>query len=176
MNEISIRPVTPADHRAIRELIVNVFHETYDTGEEEATLVEQLRECLEPGENISLIAEHGEKLVGQIFFSAVKFKNHPEIPACVLGPLGIHQRYQKQGIGTQLAQEGLKECAHLGYKVVVVQGSLAYYSRFGFIPIEGTGLHTIFNSEHDMVLELEKGLLSKISGLVDFPAPWHALV
>ena len=40
MNQISIRAETPSDHNAIRDLIVEVFHETYGSGEAEATLVE----------------------------------------------------------------------------------------------------------------------------------------
>ena len=43
-SEISIQPERPGDYSAIRDLIVKVFHETYGSGEDEAALVEQLRE------------------------------------------------------------------------------------------------------------------------------------
>lgn len=176
MNEILIRPEISADHGAVRDLIVTVFTETYGSGEVEAALVEQLRQRSEQGVNISLVAELDEVVVGHIYFSPVQIKDHPDIPVCVLAPLGVTRQYQKQGIGSQLAREGLKACADQGYKVVVVQGSLEYYPRFGFIPIDGTGLTTIFKSEHDMVLELEDGILENLSGLVDYPELWHALI
>jgi len=63
-----------------------------------------------------------------------------------------------------------------GSEAVFVTGALKYYSRFGFVPISSTRLHTIFESEHDMVLELETGLLARVSGLVQYPPPWHAFL
>ncbi|NQU28694.1 MAG: N-acetyltransferase [Candidatus Marinimicrobia bacterium] len=174
MKEISIRAETVSDYTAIRNLIVKVFHETYGSGEPEATLVEQLRQLPQPNTTISLIAELDQALVGQIFFSALQLENHPDIPVCALAPLGVYRQYQQQGIGSQLVEKGLEECAKQGYKAVFVQGSLRYYPRFGFIPLRAD-LYTIFKSDHDMVLELEKGIINKISGLVDYPEPWQAL-
>jgi len=149
-----------------------VFRETYGSGEAEATLVEQLRKQPEHGPNVSLVAELDGVLVGPVFFSGVWLVSHPDIPVCVLASLGVYRQHQRQGIGSQLVREGLAGCADQGYKAVFVQGSLQYYPRFGFAPIGGRGLHTIFKSEHDMVLELERGLLGKVSGLVDYPRPW----
>lgn len=176
MANITIRLETPADYSAIRDLIVEVFTETYGAGETEAALVEQLRLYSSQYPNISLVAEKDDAVVGHIFFSSVTLKDHPEIPTCVLAPLGVYSKYQKQGVGSQLINAGLVECKKLGYKIVIVQGSLEYYPRFCFIPIGPTGLYTIFNSDHDMVLELSPGVLNKVSGLVDYPEPWHDLV
>ena len=176
MNAVSIRAETSSDHSAIRDLIVEVFHETYGSGEAEATLVEQLRQKPERGPIISLVAELSGVLVGHVFFSAVRLADHPDIPVCALAPLGVYRQHQRQGIGSQLARKGLKDCADQGYKAVFVQGSLQYYPRFGFIPIGGTRLHTIFNSDHDMVLELEHGILDKVSGLVHYPRPWYVFM
>ena len=174
MNAMSIRAEMLSDCDAIRDLIVEVFHETYGSGEAEATLVEQLREQPEYGPNISLVAELSGTVVGHVFFSAVRLEEHPDIPVCALAPLGVYRQYQKQGIGSKLAQKGVKECANQDYKAVFVQGSLQYYPRFGFIPIDRTHLHTIFKSDHDMVLEIVHGVLDKVAGLVDYPKPWQA--
>ena len=38
MHSISIRAETPVDHGAIRDLIVEVFHETFGSGEAETTV------------------------------------------------------------------------------------------------------------------------------------------
>ena len=175
MNRIVIRAETASDHDAIRNLIIEVFHQTYGSGKAEATLVEQLRQMPENGPTISFVAEIEGVIVGHVFFSGVRLVNHPDIAVCALAPLGVYHQHQKQGIGSQLVQRGLRECALQGYKAVFVQGSLEYYPRFGFVPIGGTHLRTIFESDHDMVLELEKGILSKVSGLADYPTPWHVL-
>ena len=176
MNEITIWAETPFDYRAIRDLIAEVFHETFGSGEDEAALVEQLRQRQGHGPNISLVAETGGMLVGHVFFSAVELAEHPDVPVCVLAPLGICREYQRQGIGSRLVRQGVKECTHQGYKAVFVTGSLEYYPRFGFVPIAGTRLHTIFETGHDMVLELERGLLDEVSGLVDYPEPWQVFL
>jgi len=173
MNNISIRAETASDHDAVCNLISEVFRQTYGSGEAEATLVAQLRQKPEYGPTVSLVADIGGIVVGHVFFSAVRLDNHPDIAVCALAPLGVRRQHQKQGIGSQLVREGLKKCVHHGYRAVFVQGSLQYYPRFGFIPIGGSHLHTIFASDHDMVLELENGILEKVSGLVDYPTPWH---
>jgi putative acetyltransferase len=85
----------------------------------------------------------------------------------------VFRQYQRKGIGSKLVLRGLQECANQGYKAVFVQGGLDYYSRFGFSPISGTGLQTVFKSDLDMVLELKAGILNNVSGLVDYPAPWN---
>ncbi len=176
MSEMSIRAELPSDHSAIRDLILEVFRETYGSGDAEATLVDELRKQSEFGPNISLIAENDGVLVGHVFFSGVRFTDHLDIPVCALAPLGVYRQHQRRGIGSQLSMKGLAECADQGYKAVVVQGSLQYYPRFGFIPIGDTNLHTIFNSDHDMVMEFEQGILNSVSGLIDYPQPWHALI
>ena len=114
MKEILIRSETRSDHDAIRDLITEVFHETFGSGDAEATLVAQLRQNPEYGPTISLVAEMSGIMVGHVFFSAVRLKHHPDIPVCALAPLGVYRQHQKQGIGSQLAQRGLKECANQG--------------------------------------------------------------
>ena len=176
MNPISIRPEKPADYDAIRSLIVEVFHETFGSGEAEATVVEQLRRQPYHGPNVSLVAEEDGALVGHVFFSAVQLEAHPDISVCALAPLGVYRSHQRRGIGSQLVQDGVAACAALGYRAMFVQGSLDYYPRFGFVPIDRTRLHTTFESDHDMAMALEPGLLDTLSGLVAYPEPWHVFL
>ena len=173
MNGVLIRAEKSSDSNAIRNLITEVFGQTYGSGEAEAALVAQLRQKPEYGPIISLVAEIEGVVIGHVFFSSVRLVNHPDIAACALAPLGVYRQHQNQGIGSQLVQKGLTECAHQGYRAAFVQGSLKYYPRFGFMPIGGTHLHTVFKSDHDMAMEFESGLLDKLSGLVDYPAPWQ---
>ncbi|MEO6874763.1 MAG: N-acetyltransferase [Opitutaceae bacterium] len=173
MTKTSIRPEMVSDYEAIHNLVSEVFRETYGSGEQEAELVKQIRQRPEYGPTISLVADIHDVVVGHVLFSAVRLSKRPEIAVCALAPLGVYRQYQKQGIGSKLVLRGLQECASRGYKAVFVQGSLKYYPRFGFKPIRSTRLQTIFNSDHDMVLELEAGVLDKVSGLVDYPMPWN---
>ena len=86
--------------------------------------------------------------------------------------MGVHRDFQGQGIGARLVEEGLEQCRLLGYKAVFTTGDPGYYGRFGFVPAKAKGLHTIFSSDHDMVVELEPGVLDGVDGLVQFSAPF----
>ncbi len=176
MNKVLIRPETPADHRAVYDLIVKVFHETYGTGQAEADVVKQLRELVDLGPIVSLVAMDNETLVGQIFISSVTITDFPDIPVCTLGPVGVYAKWQRQGIGSRLITEGLALCKERGYKAAFTAGSLEYYPRFGFVPIGETRCHTIFRTDHDMAMELEPGILEQVSGPVFYPEPWHVFI
>jgi predicted N-acetyltransferase YhbS len=78
--------------------------------------------------------------------------------------------YQKQGVGSQLVRAGLRECARLGYDVVVVLGHAEYYSRFGFIPASQKGLQSEYPvpDEVFMVVELKPDALGGRRGLVKY--------
>jgi putative acetyltransferase len=173
MSDITIRSETEADYPAVADLIVEVFRETFGTGDEEASIVEQMR-VLAPC--ISLVAVVDGELIGHLFISPVAFDDFPEVPVCTLGPVGVARSWQRQGVGTRLIQEGLAASRRAGYQVMTVTGDLNFYTRFGFVPIGETRLVTIFHTPHDMVLDLEPGTLARVSGLVDYPEPWHAFV
>jgi putative acetyltransferase len=176
MTNISIRAAGDADYPAITELLVTVFKESYGTGPEEAQIVEQMRRRSDPDPCISLVATVENTLIGYLFISPVTLRDFPEIPVCTLGPIGITRTWQRQGVGTRLMREGLAACRECGYQAVFLTGSAEYYARFGFVPISETSLVTIFNTSHDMVLELEPGLLARVSGLVEYPEPWLQFV
>ena len=175
MEDLIIRGETPEDYGAIRSLIVETFRAAYGTGDLEADLVERLRDQSAFGVNISLVALQNNLLVGHVFFSGVRIAEHPDIAACALAPLCVSQPLQRRGIGSMLTQRGLSACQDAGYKAAVVQGSPAYYGRFGFSPIGQFHLRTVFLSEYDTALALADGALDAVSGLVDYPAPWDAL-
>ncbi len=175
MSNITIRRESTEDYAAIRALIVETFSAAYGSGNLEADLVERLRAQTAFGANISLVALQDDQPVGHIFFSGVRIVDYPHIPACALAPLCVAHSLQRQGIGSRLVQQGLLACHGAGYRAAFVQGSLAYYARFGFAPIDQYQLHTVFLSDHDMALALEEGALDSVSGQVDYPPPWDQL-
>lgn len=173
MSEITIRPETADDYAAIADLLLTTFRETYGTGPQEVEIVEKMRGLVP---YISLVAVADGTLIGHIFISPVTLVDFPQVPVCTLGPIGVAKAWQRQGVGTRLMQEGLAASRQAGYRAVFLTGDGNYYSRFGFIPNSETKLHTIFHTPHDMVLELEPGTLAGVSGLVNYPEPWHAFV
>ena len=168
---MKIRPEEIGDKSNIRELTIDVFAEAFGCGDSEAKLIDEIR-YFSLGKNISLVAELEDKVIGHVLFSPVSVTKHRNIQACVLGPLSVESTHQCKGIGSALVRTGFVDCMKLGYQVVFVQGSIGYYTRFGFRRISEFRLKTVFDSDHDMVMELELGLLESLSGLVEYPEPW----
>jgi putative acetyltransferase len=176
-SQVSIRPERPDDREAIRRLVAEVFEESFGEGEETAGLIDRLRTAAGFSPELSLVAMHGDAIIGHVMFSAVVLEQAQHIPAAVLAPLGVARSYRGQGTGSALVREGLEGCRRLGYRIVFVTGSLRYYPRFGFVTISATRLSLPFSdSSHDMVLELEPGTLAQVEGKVLFPreawGPW----
>lgn len=94
-----------------------------------------------------------------------------------LAPVAVLPDYQRQGIGSLLIGQGLKECARLGCKAVVVLGDPEYYSRFGLTPAQEKGLRCEYTvpDEAFMVLELKSGALEGCVGTVKYRSEFNQL-
>jgi putative acetyltransferase len=165
---IAIRLETADDYAAIREVNLLAFG-----GEDEARLVENLRRSPDFMPELSLVAVKGGEVVGHILFSPVVIDTKEgAIPALALAPMSVRPELQNQGIGSNLVRHGLKECQRLGHRAVVVVGHPAYYPRFGFSSARAKGLEAPFPvpDEAFLVLELVRGALDGVSGVVKYPA------
>ena len=166
---IEIRDEASNDYPAIREL-----HERAFGGPAEARLVDMLRAANKAA--ISLVAVHENRVVGHIFFSPVTVAAvHENIRAVGLAPMSVLPEFQNRGIGSRLVHAGLGACKRKGYEVVVVLGHTKYYPRFGFVRAKDKGLDNEYNANDSfMVMELEKGVLQGIRGLVKYAPEFRA--
>ena len=119
MDSFFIRPETPADIPAIFEVNYQAFAH-YD----EARLVNTLRDGRVFNPELSLVAVHGDRIIGHIMFPPVTIESPQAItPAIALAPLVVHPDFQCLGVGTALIEEGLKVCRALGHRIVIVIGT-----------------------------------------------------
>lgn len=120
---------------------------------------------------ISLVAVDGSRITGHILFTPIVL-DPPAAPLRMLGlgPMAVLPEFQRHGIGSRLAEAGLRECAQAGCQAVVVIGHPEFYPRFGFRPAGAYGLRNEFGVDGDafMVLELVPGALSDQRGLVRY--------
>ena len=137
-------------------------------GDTEANLVELLRDRNKAP--VALLAASDNMIVGHIMFSPVTITPAPKaLRAVGLAPLSVLPAFQRQGIGSMLAHEGLRKCAADGFEMAVVLGSPCYYSRFGFSRASLYGLGNAYDAdEHFMAIELKHGALDKVSGTVRY--------
>ena len=161
---MDIRTEKPEDLEAVRNVNIAAFGR-----ENEANLVARLRGI---ESTFSFVAVQFDRIVGHIFFSLVTVEGKCSKNLSILGlaPVAVLPNYQRQGIGTLLIREGLKECGRSGVQAVVVLGHPDFYSRFGFIPASRKSLGCEYDvpDEAFMVLELESGALQDCSGTVKY--------
>ncbi|HET9694956.1 MAG TPA: N-acetyltransferase [Steroidobacteraceae bacterium] len=165
---IEVRVERPDDVAAIRGVNERAFGASV-----EARLVDQLRASNKA--MISLVAQHGDQVVGHILFSPVTIAKAPEsFRGAGLAPMSVLPEFQNQGIGSRLVRGGLVACQEAGYDAVVVLGHVGYYPRFGFAKAQDYGLESEYDAaDAFMVLELRKGALEEIGGLVKFAPEFH---
>lgn len=143
--------------------------------EGEANLVDQLRQV---ADTLSFVAVESEQIVGHIFFSPVTIDGEcDDLLVLGLAPVAVLPDYQRQGIGTLLIQQGLRECERCGFQAVVVLGSPEYYGRFGFTPAKEKGLKCEYSvpDEAFMVLELKRDALQNCAGTVKYRSEFDTL-
>ncbi len=153
-NMISIRPETPGDYEAIREVNRRAFG-----GEDEAQLVDRLRAG---GLSVaSLAAIENKRILGHILFSDLPIETeNGTIRAVALAPMAVLPEHRNQGIGSALVREGLEACRRGGIEAAIVLGHPNYYPRFGFSAKTAETLRAPFSGPAFMALELVPGALA----------------
>ncbi|MEG4342304.1 N-acetyltransferase [Microcoleus sp. A003_D6] len=161
---MDIRTEKPEDLEAVRNVNIAAFGR-----ENEANLVDRLRGI---ASTFSFVAVQSDRIVGHLFFSPVVVEGKCSSNLSILGlaPVAVLPDCQRQGVGSLLIREGLKECARSGFHAVVVLGHPDFYPRFGFIPASKKSLGCEYDvpDEAFMLLELETGALQDCSGTVKY--------
>ena len=128
--DLVIEPERPADHAAIRAVVLAAFADQPAVAE----LVELIRASPEFVPELALVAWVDGAVAGFVMAS------HAELVAdsgerrrvLTLSPLAVAPELQGRGIGSALVPAVLAEAERLGEQLVVLEGSPRYYPRFGF--------------------------------------------
>ncbi len=130
IENILVRNETADDYGAITDLTAQAFETLEISDHTEQFVVLALRKA--QALTISLVAEMDGQLVGHIAFSPVTLTDGTS-GWYGLGPVSVLPKYQKQGIGKALINEGLARLKTLGAKGCCLVGHPGYYGRFGFV-------------------------------------------
>jgi putative acetyltransferase len=126
---VKIRPETPADHAAVRRVVVAAFED-----EKVAELLDELRTG-HTWLGLSFVAERAGEVVGHVAFTRA-WVDSPErlLGVLVLSPLSVRPDAQGSGLGTELVTKSLTLMRDRDEPLVFLEGSPGYYGRFGFEP------------------------------------------
>lgn len=129
---MNVRSEIPQDWGAVSDLHREAFGEH---GEAVASLVADLRLLVAGEEGLSLIAEQGGQILGHVMLTPSLLDAPARLlPVQVLSPVGVLPAHQRRGIGSALIRQALQIMVERHVPVVFLEGSPAYYSRFGFQP------------------------------------------
>ena len=148
---VTIRTESEADHPAVRDVHQRAFGQ-----EDEALLVERLRNSSAFVPELSLVATLDGGVVGHVILSRARLD---ERSVLALGPIGVAPEQQRRGIGAALIRACIDRAATLGEDLVILLGHPEYYPRFGFVPASRLGITPPrpWRDEVFMALELRPG-------------------
>lgn len=158
-----VRPEVVTDAAAVRRILTTAFD-----GSLEADLVDALRGQARP--LVSLVAAHGDCVVGHVVCSPVTLASLPETLLMGLGPVAVDPTLQRQGIGGTLVRAAIDACRAIDAGAMVVLGHPDYYPRFGFVPASRFGLRCTYDvpDEVFMAMELVPAALDEGTGTVAY--------
>ena len=123
---LAIRPQQPDDLETIESVNSDAFAEHGGT-----KAFDQFRR--ERDDILSLVALQGDTLVGHVLFSPVEMQTPTgPVAGMGLGQLAVMPTWQKQSIGSRLAETGIEQLRKQNCPFIIVVGHATYYPRFGF--------------------------------------------
>jgi putative acetyltransferase len=125
-----IEPEHAADHQAVRRVVAAAFaHHP-----EAADLVGLIRASPQYVPQLALVARRGGQVVGHVMISHAELLQADGTgwDVLTLSPLSVRPDVQRQGVGSALVVEALRRADATGAALVTLEGSPAYYPRFGF--------------------------------------------
>jgi putative acetyltransferase len=172
VQNVTIRSESADDAAEIRSVHESAFGRPH-----EGRLVDTLRGTEAFQARFSLVAEYELEVIGHILLYPIEILGDDgtmRSGPLSLGPLGVSPTYQNLGIGSSLVREGLERARNAGYESVIVLGHPDYYPRFGFRPASRWRIYPPFDVQdsHFMALELVRGALAGMAGVVVYPPPF----
>lgn len=163
----TMRSEEPGDREAIRTVNREAFGR-----EDEANLVDAIRQSTNFIPQLSLVAEKDALVVGHIMVSTIVIQgDNCAIPALELAPVAVLPDWQRHGIGGLLVREAISRARDLGHNIMILVGHPTYYPRFGFRPANDYGIKGPHQWSYEafMVIELRPGALDSAQGVVVQP-------
>ncbi len=133
----AIRPEMADDHDAIHSVVASAFG-----SDDEADLVEAIRSSPEYVAELALVATIADEVVGHVMVSGALLRTaDDDLPIMMLSPLAVAPAHQRQGVGSALVRAVTSIADRRGEPLVVLEGGPAFYTRLGFEPAAGLGIH-----------------------------------
>jgi putative acetyltransferase len=171
-----IEQVGPGDHEAVEAVVRAAFTDHPEVGD----LPRLIRDSPQYVAELDLVARLDGAVVGHTMISGAALVDtggtHHDV--LTLSPLSVAPQHQRQGIGAALVREALARAELTDAPLVLLEGSPAYYPRFGFTDARPHGITFDLPDwappEAGMVYRLP-GYDPAVRGHVDYPPAFAAV-
>jgi len=173
---ITLRTEEKADYNEVIEVVRQAFATMPRSNGTEQDIVRRMRSSEAFVPELSIVALVDRKIVGHILLSKINvIHGQQRTELLSLAPVSVLPGYQRQGVGSQLIVQAHAIAKQLGHMAVVLIGHFEYYPKFGYCRADHYGIRFPFESplENCMVVELEKGSLRDVYGMVEYPAAFY---
>lgn len=166
---MNIRASNCSDYQAIAELNRLAFGQ-----ENEAKLVELIRDSDRYIPELEMVAELSGAVVGHILFSYIDLVGQENLQVLSLAPMAVRPEFQRRGIGSALVRVGLEAALSRGESLVIVLGHPQFYLRFGFEPSVVYGISSPFPvPEEVFMVKPLKNYQRRYRGKVVYPPAFN---
>lgn len=145
IENINLRLEEPKDYKEVENLTREAFWNVYIPGCDEHYIIHIMRKSDAFIKELDIVAELGDKIVGNIVYSKVKIlcddKTSYNDVIC-FGPISVLPEFQNRGVGGRLIEHSKEVARKLGYRGILIYGDPDYYKRYGFVPAENYEIGT----------------------------------
>ncbi len=179
-NTTTIRPETPADHRAVETLIRESFWNVYRPGCSEHYVIHVLRDDPAFVKELDFVMEQGGELIGQNMFmrTVIEADGGGTVDVLTMGPICITPALKRKGYGKILLDYSLEKAAQMGFGAVLFEGNIAFYGKSGFDYASRFGIryHDLpegADASFFLCRELIPGYLDGVTGVYQTPKGYY---
>jgi len=134
MMTLTIRLEEKQDFEKVEALTREAFWNLYRPGCDEHYLVHTMRDHPDFLGDLAFVAEDDGELVGSILYtrSTVQNERDERIETATFGPLCVHPKVQRRGIGTRLIEHTRRLVLEKGFPAIIILGDPHNYCKHGF--------------------------------------------
>ena len=170
---ITIRPETESDNRAVENLTREAFWNVYRPGCMEHYVLHCFRADPAFVPELDLVMELDGTLIGHIMYarSEIACSDGRALPIMTFGPISLAPEYKRQGYGKCLLDYSMEKAKEMGAGALAITGNILFYGKSGFVPAKSKGIRYADDPDASYLLikELTPGFLSGISGTYKDP-------
>lgn len=170
---ITIRPETESDNRAVENLTREAFWNVYRPVCMEHYVLHCFRADPAFVPELDLVMELDGTLTGHIMYarSEIACSDGRALPIMTFGPISLAPEYKRQGYGKCLLDYSMEKAKEMGAGALAITGNILFYGKSGFVPAKSKGIRYADDPDASYLLikELTPGFLSGISGTYKDP-------